>query len=522
MREDATQWTEMVVRELTPIERVTLPGDGKLVEVPDDQKPMHHGDVIRWAGIQNTNGVPLQVAIDGFPVDRLDAKNKTSMLNKSARDQQITAIYERYCDQHGQTLAVVKLKFDGHNSQFAWDAVRLEFVEVDVADDYGLPRIVNKAYIRQAAKDKWNGMHPKHREPLASYMMDVDLGLNATPRQMPVIENCYSDWFNNNEWDKTKRLDKLLECIPFNSEEEKKQFRELMKAQVAQTVYNRVAKRVGVLVGTSDDGKSNLFYTLFGKPFGDAAFCRIPPSDQEDDRRMKFLARSWAAFFDDMQKNKVNYELVKDIVGQTSTLLRSFNTQEYVVVKRCYAFWGASDRVDFLPADSDEHKRYLPITLKEGKINYAEYNKLDIKQIWLEVRTLVDAEGIDDKVITPVSTVINEHRQTVMESELVDMFVHAGGELMNTTEIMMKLNVLADKTPVKNINTLGSALRRKFGAKEGSNGKKGWRVNVGDPPPETKDKKKESKKDKILKENKEVKLKKYSRTKETFTGDQTK
>lgn len=110
VRPDPKVWNKKVKRDKPPIERIKVPHDGKLVILPDDVTLMRHREVIGWAGIQNSNGVPLQVAIDEFPVDRLDPGDKkvkrsaTSMLNKVERDQQITAIYEAYEEQHGSYL----------------------------------------------------------------------------------------------------------------------------------------------------------------------------------------------------------------------------------------------------------------------------------------------------------------------------------------------------------------------------------------------------------------------------------
>jgi putative DNA primase/helicase len=146
MREDATVWSRKETPVVSTMERVLVPLDGKLIDLPEDlldESGAHYYDIISWAGKQNINGVPLEVALGGFPTARISPKS--SFYNKLKNVQAaIINVYERYAEQHGvasvsdtmlsgaDDLGLPELSFDKKNSreknaQMIVDAVCMKY-----------------------------------------------------------------------------------------------------------------------------------------------------------------------------------------------------------------------------------------------------------------------------------------------------------------------------------------------------------------------------------------------------------
>jgi len=107
MREDATIWNKKEVPVVSTMEKVHVPLDGKLIDLPEvllDESGAHYYDIVSWAGKQNINGVPLAVALEGFPMDRISPKSSCYKRPKVVQ-LVINNVYDRYSEQHG--IAVV-------------------------------------------------------------------------------------------------------------------------------------------------------------------------------------------------------------------------------------------------------------------------------------------------------------------------------------------------------------------------------------------------------------------------------
>lgn len=107
IRRNATQWTQEKKFVASTMERVLVPLDGKILPLPDDLNDptgAHYDDIIAWAGKQNSNGVPLEKALEGFEMSRI-SKNSSHYNNLELVQYAIERVYETYSEQHG--VAVV-------------------------------------------------------------------------------------------------------------------------------------------------------------------------------------------------------------------------------------------------------------------------------------------------------------------------------------------------------------------------------------------------------------------------------
>jgi len=114
IRENAEVWTTRAKVVKSTMDRVVVPMDGKLIALPEvlnDKTGAHYADITSWAGKQNVNGVPLAVALEGFPFDRISKSSSFYRKDKAVKEV-IEHIYDSYSDQHG-VAAVTDLMLTG-------------------------------------------------------------------------------------------------------------------------------------------------------------------------------------------------------------------------------------------------------------------------------------------------------------------------------------------------------------------------------------------------------------------------
>ncbi len=107
-REDATLWEERIELERGKLTDHPVPLDGEVIEFEKkDIGKLHYVDLVCFAGKNNSNGTPLEKVLAYVTPQMFNIKSHLRKANASYFENVLTHIYDRYADQHGETVVPV-------------------------------------------------------------------------------------------------------------------------------------------------------------------------------------------------------------------------------------------------------------------------------------------------------------------------------------------------------------------------------------------------------------------------------
>lgn len=197
VRKNAIEWTIRKKFVASTMERVLIPYDGKIIPLPDelnDPTGAHYDDIICWAGKQNSNGVPLERALESFEMDRI-SKHSSHYKNKPLVEYAIERVYETYAEQHGEnviTSAVLRGKPVNLPEIIFSNKDKLDKQVQMVIDNVEKTFLLRTHAVKEQTY-RYNGTHwePLYNEELRDFLTDCALvsRMNQSVARLPETRN---------------------------------------------------------------------------------------------------------------------------------------------------------------------------------------------------------------------------------------------------------------------------------------------------------------------------------------------
>lgn len=102
IREDAALWKKRKKKEVSTYTGTLIPHDSKLIEATT-VGALHYVDLIALAGLNNSNGVPMEHVKSYFKPEMFSKDSHLSQASEKEFADIVAKVYERYADQHGAT-----------------------------------------------------------------------------------------------------------------------------------------------------------------------------------------------------------------------------------------------------------------------------------------------------------------------------------------------------------------------------------------------------------------------------------